>query len=243
MPKTQTMMQLGEEYKLTVRKALRLLNKRNLSLIIHGCSFPALDEQDTGCGTFVSQGARHLVDFTKDILYVEKADSKVRRSVQTVLYNVLSREARILAPILPYTSEEVYKLLEPNKESVHLEDMPEVVRYNDEHEVLDLFNLFFELKEKVYKELENARNEKVIGSGLEAEVKINLDNKYKVVKEKLGDCLEQLLIVSKITYVDSGAEVEVVKHSGEKCDRCWKYVDHLHEGLCDRCQKAILQND
>jgi 4-alpha-glucanotransferase len=67
MPKTQTMMQLGEEYKLTVRKALRLLNKRNLSLIVHGCSFPALDEQDTGCGTFVSQGARHLVDFTKDI--------------------------------------------------------------------------------------------------------------------------------------------------------------------------------
>ena len=67
MPKTQTMMHLGEEYKLTVRKALRLLNKRNLSLIIHGCSFPSLDEQDTGCGTFVSQGARHLVDFTKDI--------------------------------------------------------------------------------------------------------------------------------------------------------------------------------
>ena len=67
MPKTQTMMQLGEEYKLTVRKALRLLNKRNLSLIIHGCSFPSLDEQDTGCGTFVSQGAKNLVDFTKDI--------------------------------------------------------------------------------------------------------------------------------------------------------------------------------
>ena len=179
------------------------------------------------------------LDFTKDILYVEKADSKVRRSVQTVLYNVLSRETRILAPILPYTSEEVFKLLEPNKESVHLEDMPEVVRYNDEHEVLDLFNLFFELKEKVYKELENARNEKVIGSGLEAEVKINLDNKYKAVKEKLGDCLEQLLIVSKISYVDSGAEVEVVKHTGEKCDRCWKYVEHTHDGLCDRCREAI----
>ena len=179
------------------------------------------------------------LDFTKDILYVEKADSKVRRSVQTVLYNVLSREARLLAPILPYTSEEVYKILEPKKESVHLEDMPEVVRYKDEHEVLDLFNLFFELKEKVYKELENARNEKVIGSGLEAEVKINLDNKYKIVKEKLGKCLEQLLIVSKITYVDSGEEVEVVKHSGEKCDRCWKYVDHLDNGLCDRCKEAI----
>ena len=179
------------------------------------------------------------LDFTKDILYVEKADSKVRRSVQTVLYNVLSCETRILAPILPYTSEEVYSLLEPTKQSVHLEDMPEAKSYIDKDEILGLFEKFFELKEVVYRELEKARNEKIIGSGLEAEVRINLDPKYNEVKEKLGDSLEQLLIVSKITYVDSGNEVEVVKHPGEKCDRCWKYVDHTHDGICDRCREAI----
>ncbi|MCQ2958015.1 MAG: 4-alpha-glucanotransferase [Candidatus Gastranaerophilales bacterium] len=67
MSDSQTMLKLGEEYKLAIRKALRLLGKKNLSLIIHGASFPAVDEQDTGFGSFTSQGARNLVDFTKDI--------------------------------------------------------------------------------------------------------------------------------------------------------------------------------
>ena len=88
------------------------------------------------------------LDFTKDILYIEKANSKARRSVQTVLYNILSNEVRLLAPILPYTSEEVYNLLPHTEVSVHLTDMPEVVNYSDSTEVLELFKLFFELKEK-----------------------------------------------------------------------------------------------
>ena len=67
MADTQTMLKLGEDYKLAVRKALRLLGKRNLSLIIHGGSFPSVDEQDTGFGSFTSQGAKNLVNFTKDI--------------------------------------------------------------------------------------------------------------------------------------------------------------------------------
>ena len=67
MADTQTILKLGEDYKLAVRKALRLLGKKNLSLIIHGASFPSIDEQDTGFGSFTSQGARNLVDFTKDI--------------------------------------------------------------------------------------------------------------------------------------------------------------------------------
>ena len=76
------------------------------------------------------------LDFTKDILYIEKANSKARRSVQTVLYNILSNEVRLLAPILPYTSEEVYNLLPHTEVSVHLTDMPEVVNYSDSTEVL-----------------------------------------------------------------------------------------------------------
>ncbi len=67
MANTQTMLKLGEEYKLSVRKALRLLGKKNLSLIIHGASFPSVDEQDTGFGSFTSQGAKNLVNFTRDI--------------------------------------------------------------------------------------------------------------------------------------------------------------------------------
>lgn len=179
------------------------------------------------------------LDFTKDILYIEKADSLVRRSVQTVLYNILNNEVKLLAPILPYTSEEVYSLLPHTEESVHLTDMPEVVTYSDSTEVEELFNLFFELKDKVNKKLEEARNEKLIGSALEALVKINLDPKYNEVKEKLGSYLHQLFIVSKVEYTTDGEEVVVEKSTGEKCNRCWNYVDHLNGDICDRCHNII----
>ncbi len=179
------------------------------------------------------------LDFTKDILYIEKADSLVRRSVQTVLYNILNNEVKLLAPILPYTSEEVYSLLPHTEESVHLTDMPEVVTYSDSTEVEELFNLFFELKDKVNKKLEEARNEKLIGSALEAVVKINLDSKYNEVKEKLGSYLHQLFIVSKVEYTTNGEEVVVEKSTGEKCNRCWNYVDHLNGDICDRCHNII----
>lgn len=179
------------------------------------------------------------LDFTKDILYIEKADSLVRRSVQTVLYNILNNEVKLLAPILPYTSEEVYSLLPHTEESVHLTDMPEVVTYSDSTEVEELFNLFFELKDKVNKKLEEARNERLIGSALEAVVKINLDEKYNEVKEKLGSYLHQLFIVSKVEYTTDGEEVVVEKSTGEKCNRCWNYVDHLNGDICDRCHNII----
>lgn len=179
------------------------------------------------------------LDFTKDILYIEKADSLVRRSVQTVLYNILNNEVKLLAPILPYTSEEVYSLLPHTEESVYLTDMPEVVTYSDSAEVEELFNLFFELKDKVNKKLEEARNEKLIGSALEAVVKINLDPKYNEVKEKLGSYLHQLFIVSKVEYTTDGEEVVVEKSTGEKCNRCWNYVDHLNGDICDRCHNII----
>lgn len=177
------------------------------------------------------------LDFTKDILYIEGKDSKVRRSVQTVLYFILSAEIRLLAPILPYTSEEVYKLLEEG--SVHMCDMPDVKHYKDEEEIRSLFDLFFELKEKVNKELEIARNEKIIGSSLEAVVKVNLDEVYIPVKEKLGNILHQLFIVSKVEFTDEVSSICIEKSQGEKCSRCWNYVDHLKEDICERCDHIL----
>ena len=180
------------------------------------------------------------LDFTKDILYIEKQDSLVRRSVQTVLYNILSNEVRLLAPILPHTSEELYQLM-PNRkeESVHLTDMPQVINYSDQEEVIKLFDLFFELKDEVYKKLEIARDEKVIGSSLEALVKINLDEKYNLVKEKLGNYLHQLFIVSELVYTNDIEDIKVEKHTGCKCERCWNYVNEVEDGICKRCHDAI----
>jgi len=178
------------------------------------------------------------LDFTKDILYIEKEDALNRRSVQTVLYNVVTSLVSLLAPILPYTSEEVYLLLNEEKESVHLTDMPEVKEYSDKEEVYQLFTKFFELKEKVNKFLEDARNEKVIGSSLEAVVKVNMTS-YKEVEEKLANVLHQLFIVSKVVFDDSIESVEVEKSTGEKCNRCWNYVDSLEGDICPRCHSIL----
>ena len=75
--------------------------------------------------------------FTKDILYIEKADSLVRRSVQTVLYNIIKNLDVLLAPILPYTMEEIYSYIPGDKlESVHLCDMPEVQDYEIDNNIV-----------------------------------------------------------------------------------------------------------
>lgn len=181
------------------------------------------------------------LDFTKDILYIEKEDSLKRRSVQTVLYNVVLNLVKLLSPILPYTSEEVYMLLPNHLESVHLEDMPTINKYKNSKEINELFSLFFEVKENVNKALEEARSEKIIGSSLEAIVKLNNDEKNTILKDKLGDVLHQLFIVSKVEY-DGSKDIEVIKSNGEKCERCWNYVDSLVDGICHRCHDIVEKN-
>ena len=186
------------------------------------------------------------LDFTKDILYIEKEDSLVRRSVQTVLYNILKDLVVLLAPILPYTSEEVYRFIPGEKlESVHLNDMPEAPTYEFDSK---LWELFFDIKDDVFKALEEARNEKVIGSSLEAEVKLNLGEKYKPVQEQLEKYLHQLLIVSKVEFTNdetlpkaSAIKVEVLKSNGHKCNRCWNYVDELDGDICHRCSEILKE--
>lgn len=186
------------------------------------------------------------LDFTKDILYIEKTDSKVRRSVQTVLFNIINNLTVLLAPILPYTAEEIYKFIPGDKkESVHLLDFPEVKEYEIDTVT---WELFFNVKDDVYKALELARNEKVIGSSLEAEVRLHLPEKYNVIKEKLGDFIHQLLIVSKVEFTDETltkgeyVEVEIIKSNGHKCSRCWNYVDELDGDICHRCNEVVKGN-
>ncbi len=185
------------------------------------------------------------LDFTKDILYIEKEDDIKRRSVQTVLYEVISNLIRLLAPILPFTSEEVYGYLGKEEESIHLTRMPIVKVYKDSKEILEDFDIFFQVKASVNKALEDARNEHVIGSSLEAEVKINVQGKHLEVLKNLEEYLKQLFIVSKVTLTDEelpevlGFNVSVQKSSGHKCERCWNYVDEIENGLCTRCQKVL----
>ncbi len=191
------------------------------------------------------------LDFTKDILYIEKQDSLVRRSVQTVICEVLDVMVRLLAPILPYTSEEVYQMMPGVKEeSVHLLSMKDIVNYQNKDEILSLFDEFFEIKDDVYKALEEARATKLIGKGLEARVYLNLGEKYQNVATMLGSEFKRLFIVSDVIlttedlprYQHVGVKVE--PFDGVRCQRCWNYFmeDEMINDVCKRCHDVVEDN-
>ena len=201
---------------------------------------------------YVNSLSNFYLDFTKDILYIEKADSDVRRSVQTVLYEILTSLIRLLAPILPYTSEEVYKLLPGKKEkSVHLEGFPEVKEYKDETALKEMFELFFGIKDDVYKALEEARNEKIIGKSLEAKVFLNIRDEDKETLKPILTNLKQLFIVSDVVLTPEEltkyeyCSVKVQKFDGERCERCWNYFNEkdLTDHLCPRCHNIVNEEN
>ncbi|CAM4022755.1 isoleucine--tRNA ligase [Staphylococcus schweitzeri] len=192
------------------------------------------------------------LDYGKDILYIEQRDSHIRRSMQTVLYQILVDMTKLLAPILVHTAEEVWSHTPHVKEgSVHLADMPEVVEVDQA--LLDKWRTFMNLRDDVNRALETARNEKVIGKSLEAKVTIASNDKFKA-SEFLSsfDALHQLFIVSQVSVVDNldnGTTYEygdiVIEHAeGEKCERCWNYSEDLGAvgeltHLCPRCQEVV----
>ena len=164
-----------------------------------------------------------------------------------MLYNIITKLDVLLAPILPYTAEEIYRYIPGDKkESVHLLDMPEVMDVKIDEE---LWSNFFKVKDDVYKALETARNEKIIGSGLEANVYLNLPEKFNNVKDVLGDVMHQLLIVSKVVFTSEelpkydNVSVKIERSTGEKCNRCWNYVDELDDGICHRCASILKDNE
>ncbi len=188
------------------------------------------------------------LDFTKDILYIEKANSFKRRSVQTVIYYILHKLVRMMGVITPYTSEEVYlKMPDCAMKSVHLESMPKPENYKNSDIILDKFSNFFALKSDIYKALEKARMEKVIGKSLEAKVFVNTSGKYLEIAEELGESLKQILIVSQVEFTNKKLEeyqvsqIKVEKFAGVRCERCWAYfeVDNMQGDVCQRCYRIV----
>ncbi|RKQ37412.1 isoleucine--tRNA ligase [Oceanobacillus halophilus] len=194
------------------------------------------------------------LDFAKDILYIEAADNKRRRSLQTGYYEILKTLVQLLSPIIPHTADEVWEFIPGvEAESVQLTDMPEPRKLADFDE--EKWTHFMKVRDDVLKALEEARNEKVIGKSLEARVTIvPKDEDTKKVLESM-EYLHQLLIVSEAVVADTteGAkeyryvDVTVENHPGEKCERCWVSSDtvgedHDHPELCTRCAGIVKEN-
>jgi isoleucyl-tRNA synthetase len=213
----------------------------------------------------VDMSALYL-DMTKDRLYTSAARSPERRAAQTVLYQVLVDLVRLLAPVLAFTSEEIWKYL-PKEEgapvSVQLTDLPAV---NEEYLDADLENRWERLlavRSVVTRALEEARKEKSIGNSLEAAVDLYVNNDLYELLEGTRDILPVFFIVSAVAVHKSGEKpagdaalkvisggeiaeltVAVRRAPGEKCARCWKYSEGVgtneeHPALCPRCAETV----
>ena len=186
------------------------------------------------------------LDYGKDILYIEGEDSHKRLSMLTVLYTVLSKSVRLLAPILSFTAEEVYDNMPYEyAESVHLTDFP--AKNVIEDAALEAkWDKLLEVRDDVNKALEESRNEKVIGKSLEAAVEVYSNDAEVVELLNSVDNLNQFFIVSKVAVKENDgvaydlATVKVTKAEGHRCDRCWNIVDEVNEeGLCPRCASIL----
>ena len=186
------------------------------------------------------------LDYGKDILYIEAEKSHKRLSMLTVLYTVLSKSVRLLAPILSFTAEEVYDNMPyEDAESVHLTDFP-AKNLIDNAALEAKWDKLLEVRDDVNKALEESRNEKVIGKSLEAAVEIYSNDGEVVELLNSVDNLHQLFIVSSVEVEENDgvaydlATVKVTKAEGHRCERCWNIVEEVNEeGLCPRCASIL----
>lgn len=188
------------------------------------------------------------LDVLKDRLYTEKSDGKLRRAAQTSIYIILDAMTRMIAPILAYTSDEIWKFMphssDVDSRHVVYNDMPESVKVDIDDSFIARWDRIHALRDTVKKSIELSVGQKLIKSSLEASIKlICTGEEYDFIKS-VEDELKAAFIVSGIEVVNSeGAtelEVEVSKAEGGKCERCWSYSVTVGEDkdnpcVCARC--------
>jgi len=191
------------------------------------------------------------LDVTKERMYTSKADSRERRSGQTAMYIILDTLVRLLAPVLVFTSEEIWKYIphseKDNPESVMLNDWPEVRPEYDDQALAEKWDRILEVRETVLKALEDARNEKLIGQSLQAKVILKAEKPLYDFLEGVKDLLPTVFITSQVELElkdGKGLEAIVKLADGQKCERCWVYSEtvghnHEHPTLCERCVSVI----
>lgn len=198
------------------------------------------------------------LDVLKDRLYCDGANSKERRSAQTAFMVIIKELAQLIAPILVFTSEEIWKHLPASarpEKSVHFSTWQELPEEYRAQELEERWDEFLEIRKVVSKALEIARTDKVIGAANEAEVIIYADEHTQKTLNAFSANLRLLFIVSGVEvrpleegqhalHREEGIAVDVEHATGEKCERCWKYFQEMsthpeHPRICQRCLEAI----
>lgn len=194
------------------------------------------------------------LDASKDRLYADTAASLRRRSCQTVMWKIVTSLARMLAPVLSFTAEEIWqqlRVIDPLlAESVFLAGWPDVNRDEKDDALLEKWQHIQTLRSAVIKALETERAAGKIGQALEAHVVVTAPDFYK--KALSAEDWAMICITSGFEFTDETVKsdeeikVTVLPAKGTKCPRCWKYEQAVDEsGLCDRCShvvKNLLKN-
>jgi len=184
-------------------------------------------------------------DVVKDRLYTARKDGKARRSAQTVLHLVAQDLLRMLAPVLSFTAHEAWKYL-PGAPTggVFEAGFPRREPPADAAALSERYGRLLAVRAEVLKALEAARRDKLIGSGLEAQVTVSAEGETAALLESAKAELPTLFIVSKVLLAAGPLAVKVERAPGEKCDRCWVYAEDrganpAHPTLCGKCAAAL----
>ena len=179
-------------------------------------------------------------DIRKDVLYCDNLNSKKRKDCIIVLNIILDCLLKWFAPILVFTTDEIYSLVGKDNKSIHEHIFPEISKKFDNPTLDEKWKQLFKIKQEANIAIEEKRASKEIGSSLEAELKITTDNKNFELLEGLD--LAEYFITSKAEKFKSKNKeeliIKVIKTKGTKCPRCWKIL----ESKCVRCEKAITVN-
>lgn len=199
------------------------------------------------------------MNIAKDVLYIEAENSEVRRSMQTVFYDILLTLVKLLTPILPHTTEEVWSYMNEPEDFVQLTEIPDPRTFAGEEELLSKWDDFMEVRSHVLKSLEEARNAKLIGKSLEAQVDLYLTDDQKQLLDSLNENIQLLLGVSALhvhpadeapadaDQYNDGVAVKVTTANGETCARCRMVKEDVgsdlaYPELCARCAAIVREN-
>lgn len=195
------------------------------------------------------------LDVIKDRQYTTQENSVARRSAQTALNHILEAMVRWLAPVLSFTAEEIWQSMPNEKtDSIFLQEWYQELNENYSNKAIDIARA---INPFIRKQMEQMRNDKVIGSSLDAEVDIYCDDNTCKLLEKLGDELRFVFITSYARIhpiskkiddcVEAGAGVfiKVIESKHEKCVRCWHHREDIgnnneHSELCSRCVENVV---
>ena len=200
------------------------------------------------------------LDILKDRLYTSPAGSIERRSAQTVLYSLVDGLSRLMAPILPFTADEIWQHMPAAPEkpwNIHMAHLPEVRTDFVDATLADRWDKLLQVRAEVMKALEEARAQKRIGHPLDAAVTISAEGELHQLLSSYANDLWSMMIVSKVTLLEAeplmGAfESEEIKSlyvrveaaAAQKCERCWVRADSVgensdHPKICHRCVDAL----